>query len=110
MTPSICTRLKEFRIKYQITVPEISRATAISKESLYKWERGTKPSDPLAYNKLTDYLDKMESAAGDVSVSEAAMEYKNQFRRVAAMRVPLIGDGKPLPTSLEISLPALLYW
>jgi len=90
-------RLKEFRIKYQITIPEISRATGIAKENLYKWERGAKPSDVTWYNKLTDYLDKMELAAGDGGISEAAMQYKNQFRRVVTMRVPLWGDAKPVP-------------
>jgi hypothetical protein len=78
-------------------MPEISRATGIAKDNLYKWERGAKPSDVLLYNKLNDYLDKVELAAGDGSVSEAVMEYKNQFRRVATMRVPLEGDGKPAP-------------
>ncbi|WP_207515860.1 hypothetical protein [Longitalea luteola] len=41
-------------------MPAIAAATGISKENLYKWEKGTKPSDVELYNKLNDYLDKME--------------------------------------------------
>jgi hypothetical protein len=69
----------------------------LQKITCIKWERGAKPSDVLLYNKLNDYLDKVEMAAGDGSISEAIMEYKNQFRRVATMRVPLWGDAKPIP-------------
>jgi len=57
----IGTRLKEFRKRKHIKMPAIAAATGISKENLYKWEKGTKPSDFELYNKLVEYLDKMES-------------------------------------------------
>src|SRR5687768_4024772 len=53
-------RLKEFRKRTNIKMPVIAAATGISKENLYKWEKGTKPSDFKLYNKLVAYLDKME--------------------------------------------------
>lgn len=56
----IGNRLKAFREKTNIKMPAIAAATGISKENLYKWEKGTKPSDVDLYNKLNDYLDKME--------------------------------------------------
>jgi phage repressor protein C with HTH and peptisase S24 domain len=57
----IATRLKEFRKRKHIKMPAIAAATGISKENLYKWEKGTKPSDFELYNKLVAYLDKMEN-------------------------------------------------
>ena len=57
----IGTRLKEFRKRKHIKMPAIAAATGISKENLYKWEKGTKPSDFELYNKLVAYLDKMEN-------------------------------------------------
>jgi transcriptional regulator with XRE-family HTH domain len=58
----IGNRLKEFRKRKNIKMPAIAAATGISKENLYKWEKGTKPSDFNLYNKLVEYLDKMENA------------------------------------------------
>jgi transcriptional regulator with XRE-family HTH domain len=55
-------RLKQFRRRKNIKMPAIAAATGISKENLYKWEKGTKPSDFALYNKLVEYLDKMENA------------------------------------------------
>jgi len=54
----IGTRLKQFRIRYQISMPRFPELQVLQKDNLYKWERGAKPSDVLLYNKLTDYLDK----------------------------------------------------
>jgi transcriptional regulator with XRE-family HTH domain len=60
-------RLKEFRKKKKIKMPAIAAATGISKENLYKWEKGTKPSDFALYNKLVEYLDYMENGFDQVS-------------------------------------------
>lgn len=60
-------RLKEFRKKKKIKMPAIAAATGISKENLYKWEKGTKPSDFTLYNKLVEYLDSMENGFDQVS-------------------------------------------
>jgi len=59
-------RLKEFRKRKKIKMPAIAAATGISKENLYKWEKGTKPSDFELYKKLVQYLDKMETGADHV--------------------------------------------
>lgn len=62
----IANRLKEFRKRKKIKMPAIAAATGISKENLYKWEKGTKPSDFTLYNKLIEYLNKMENAPDHV--------------------------------------------
>jgi transcriptional regulator with XRE-family HTH domain len=62
----IGNRLKEFRKRKNIKMPAIAAATGISKENLYKWEKGTKPSDFKLYSKLVDYLDKMDSSPDHV--------------------------------------------
>jgi phage repressor protein C with HTH and peptisase S24 domain len=55
-------RLKEFRERTRTKMPLIAVATGISKESLYKWEKGTKPSDFNLYKTLVEYLDKMDNS------------------------------------------------
>jgi glycine dehydrogenase subunit 2 len=57
-------RLKEFRERKKIKMPAIEAATGISKENLYKWEKGTKPSDVNDYLKLKAYLDEMPYGDG----------------------------------------------
>jgi transcriptional regulator with XRE-family HTH domain len=98
-------RLKLFRNKYGIPMPEVSKATGISKENLYKWERGVKPSNMVLYNKLKEYLDKMELAANDDMLYETAMEFKTQLMRTVNMRVPLTGQGKPVPYTSSVVTP-----
>jgi len=73
MDTFIGIRLKEFREKTRIKMPEIAKETGISKENLYKWEKGTKPSDINDYNKLKDYLDKMDNAF--IVISEPSAQY-----------------------------------
>jgi transcriptional regulator with XRE-family HTH domain len=54
-------RLKSFRVKTKTKMPAIAEATGISKENLYKWEKGTKPSDFTQYKELEKYLNDMEN-------------------------------------------------
>ncbi|THU40807.1 LexA family transcriptional regulator [Niastella caeni] len=61
MDQHIGKRLKEFRERSKIKMPTISAITGIARETLYKWEKGTKPSDIQEYFRLKSYLDKMEN-------------------------------------------------
>ena len=61
MDTTIGKRLREFRVRKNLKMPAVAAATGISKENLYKWEKGTKPSDITLYNKLIEYMDKMEN-------------------------------------------------
>lgn len=78
----IGTRLKEFRERSNIKMPAIANATGIAKETMYKWEKGTKPSDINEYFKLKIYLDKMEGQK-----EEELMEFEN--KKPATLRLPL---------------------
>ena len=60
-------RLKEFRKRKNIKMPAIAEATGISKENLYKWEKGTKPSDFDQFKVLIEYLDDMDNAPDQVN-------------------------------------------
>ena len=46
-------------------MPAIALATGIAKETLYKWEKGTKPGNIEDFYKLKVYLDKMEGKLED---------------------------------------------
>jgi transcriptional regulator with XRE-family HTH domain len=115
-------RLKEFRRKKHIKMPAIAAATGISKENLYKWEKGTKPSDFTLYNKLVEYLDKMESAP-DFVYEEPKSNGASQPRQTTPSlfigiflsndeeSIPL-ADNNAIPGSTIIinDKPALIAW
>jgi len=83
-------RLKAFRIRSKIKMPAIAALTGIAKETLYKWEKGTKPSDLNDYFKLKSYLDKMEN-----KLEEDQLEMENQ--KPATLRLPLNRNRLPVP-------------
>ena len=60
-------RLKEFRKRKNIKMPAIAAATGISKENLYKWEKGTKPSDFDQLQLLIEYINNEDNAPDQVA-------------------------------------------
>ena len=60
-------RLKEFRKRKNIKMPAIAEATGISKENLYKWEKGTKPSDFDQLQTLIEYINNTDNAPDQVA-------------------------------------------
>ncbi|MBO9200228.1 MULTISPECIES: helix-turn-helix transcriptional regulator [Niastella] len=85
-------RLREYRILSNTKMPIIASATGIAKETLYKWEKGTKPSSIEEYYKLKGYLDKMES-----NLDEETFELVKQHP--ATLRIPLTSAGPAVPQS-----------
>jgi len=85
MDYSIGIRLKEFRLRTGIKMPEIQKVTGISKANLYKWEQGVIPRHSDDFIKLRDYLDKMEQ-----ELAESEPIYEPQ--RTATIRLPLDPD------------------
>ncbi|MCS3801052.1 hypothetical protein [Niastella sp. OAS944] len=56
MGSKIGQKLKQFRIRTGIKMPQIAGATGIKKEKLYKWEKGTHPTDFDAVATLEEYM------------------------------------------------------
>jgi phage repressor protein C with HTH and peptisase S24 domain len=90
MDYQIGKRLKEFRERTNIKMPAIAAITGIAKETLYKWEKGTKPSDINEYFKLKIYLDKMEGQK-----EEELMEFEN--KKPATLRLPFNHNRLAVP-------------
>jgi phage repressor protein C with HTH and peptisase S24 domain len=60
MDPDLGQRLKAYRHRVNISMTTIANETGISRENLYKWERGSKPSNIRDYTVLKNYLDRKE--------------------------------------------------
>jgi len=86
----IGVRLREFRKRSDISMPAIASATGISKETLYKWEKGTKPSNIEDYYKLKVYLDKEENRLENES-------FEIEVQKPATLRLPLNTAGPAVP-------------
>src|ERR1044072_4406773 len=90
MHQNLAQRLKNFRERTKIKMPAIAILTGIAKETLYKWEKGTKPSDINDYFRLKAYLDEMEN-----KIAEEQLELESQ--KPATLRLPLNPNGLPAP-------------
>src|ERR1044072_7231954 len=90
MDHNLAQRLKAFRKQTKIKMPAIAMLTGIAKETLYKWEKGTKPSDINDYFRLKAYLDKMEN-----KIAEEQLEQASQ--KPATLRLPLNPNVLPAP-------------
>jgi transcriptional regulator with XRE-family HTH domain len=86
----IGAQLREFRIRSYIKMPAIATATGIAKETLYKWEKGTKPSNIHDYFTLKNYLDNMEG-----KLEAEAFEFEN--KKPATLRLPFNPNRLPIP-------------
>lgn len=90
MDHHIGQRLKAFREQTKTKMPAIAALTGIAKETLYKWEKGTKPSDINDYFRLKSYLDKMEN-----KLEEEQLDL--EVRKPATLRLPLNRNRAPIP-------------
>lgn len=91
VSPShIGVRLKEFRERTRTKMPAVAAITGIAKETLYKWEKGTKPSDINEYFTLKSYLDRMENI-----LEEEIIAFENQ--KPATVRLPFNKNRLPVP-------------
>jgi phage repressor protein C with HTH and peptisase S24 domain len=90
MDHHIGQRLKAFRERSNIKMPAIAALTGIAKETLYKWEKGTKPSDLNDYFRLKAYLDKMEN-----KLDEEQLELED--KKPATLRLPFNRNRVPVP-------------
>jgi transcriptional regulator with XRE-family HTH domain len=90
MDHNLAHRLKAFRERTKIKMPAIALLTGIAKETLYKWEKGTKPSDINDYFRLKSYLDEMENKLDDEQLVLEA-------QKPATLRLPLNSNLLPAP-------------
>jgi transcriptional regulator with XRE-family HTH domain len=92
-------RLKTLRKQKNIKMPAIAAATGISKENLYKWEKGTKPSDFTLYNKLAEFLDKIENTPDYVYEEPKAQNVKQPKQATSSIftGIFLSHDEEALP-------------
>lgn len=100
MDTFIGKRLKELRDRKNIKMPAIAKETGIPKENLYKWEKGTRPSDINEYNKLKDYLDKLDSQPDNLLAEPQPVYRKslNQPTKSLLVSIFLTDDNSELYT------------
>ncbi|WP_205513024.1 LexA family transcriptional regulator [Longitalea arenae] len=89
----IGSRLRELRLRTNIKMPAVAAATGIAKETLYKWEKGTRPSNIAEYFKLKSYIDMTENK---LEIERLDQEDK----KPATLKLPL-KSGKPAPPQTD---------
>jgi hypothetical protein len=93
--------------KTGINLADIARRTGINKENIYKWYRGTKPSDSLTCGKLIKFLNDLietfdASSQDDLAAVHSLMDVNGSnfvTKRELSyfITVPLKNEGQPTP-------------
>jgi hypothetical protein len=99
MDAFIGKRLGEFRQRTGRKMSVITAATGIKSDTLYKWEKGTKPSSLRECNALIAYLDKMESITENWLINDQQGLYAHTLPRPAIMRLPLKPNKRAVPAN-----------
>jgi transcriptional regulator with XRE-family HTH domain len=55
---TLAERLRSFQQKFDLSVEEMAKQMNVPKANLYKWMKGSRPSNPGDYNKMNDFLDQ----------------------------------------------------
>lgn len=53
-------QIKAKRQKERLSAEDLARKLGLKKENIYKWERGSTPSNPEDYKIITDWLNNLE--------------------------------------------------
>lgn len=94
---SLQDKIRKVMERTRMTVTDLAYATGLPKESMYKWLKGTRPSDSTVYDKLEAYLDEILEKYSDESLNEVSPFLSSLYERSATMKVPLTRIAKPAP-------------
>jgi len=98
-------KIKDVLIKTGKSVAELAKASGFPKENMYKWYKGTRPSDAMVYNRLISYLDRvLNEFSGLPLVEEPTTEYSTRNK---PLKVKIsLSDPRKLPEPVNEKAPA----
>ena len=89
-------QIKNKRLRERLSAEDLAIRLNVKKENIYKWERGSTPSDPEVYARVQDWLtDKVENSRN----------YSDDHQKYVAL---LESTNKTLERSIQLSLIAVL--
>lgn len=98
-------KIKEVLIKTGKSIAELAKASGFPKDNMYKWYKGTRPSDAMVYNRLISYLDKVLNEFSGLPVAEEPMtEYATRYKPLK-VKISLSDPRKP-PEPVNEKAPA----
>lgn len=98
MNQSLGDRIKEKRQQARLSAEDLALKLGLKKENIYKWERGSKPSDPEEYKKVTDWLNNLEYVPREIK-QESSVEIL-----ILSMRDLILNNTKLVDTNQELVL------
>jgi transcriptional regulator with XRE-family HTH domain len=103
MDNNIGKRLRAFRESTGRKMGAISIATGIKTDTLYKWEKGTRPSNVAEYTALTNYLNKMESVPESWPINDKQTNLTEATFTPAVMRLNLASNEHAVTANSSIA-------
>jgi len=77
-----------------LSIVEIAKANNLSKDNLYKWFRGTRPSNPEDYNTLINYLDNILDNKSSVLLE--SIQFNKEAKQILQKLLNLFGSADNL--------------
>lgn len=93
---NIGEQIKAKRKSQRISAEDLAILLNLKKENIYKWERGSVPSNPVEYKRVMDWLEEK---------SDHSPNYSEDHLKYVAL---LESTNKTLEKSIQLSLNALL--
>lgn len=102
-------QIKEKRQRERLSAEDLAQKLGLKKENIYKWERGSTPSDPTDYNKIVNWLNNSENVpqgtlnnTGHQNVDNSNIDYREKYMQL------LENDRERFLSIIELSLTELL--
>ena len=74
-----------------LSLAEIAKVNNFLKDNVYKWFRGTRPSNPEDYNKLINYLDNILDNKS--STTPEAVQFNKEAKQILQKLLTLLGPA-----------------
>lgn len=93
-------QIKAKRNKERLSAEDLARKLGLKKENIYKWERGSTPSNPEEYKIVTDWLNNLEHSPKPL---ESSTTHDDTRELIKALRE----HNETLKNQVQSSLTAL---
>jgi transcriptional regulator with XRE-family HTH domain len=97
MADKIGDRIKRKREKERLSAEDLAIKLGLKSSNIYKWERGSTPSNPEDYNKINAWLNNLEYVPNDPKVNS---DLETELANIQATLIKLDATAKIIGTNV----------
>lgn len=77
-------KIKAKRKQDRLSAPDLGAKLGLNYNNIYKWEKGSTPSNPEEYAKIDRWLNNLENVPHETTINDLEQEYGNKNPRPSA--------------------------